>query len=652
MQGSARSLAWVMSFVVACSARGTNSPAPVDASTGVDTPMGSDVPVATDVPVGSDVPVAIDTPPAMDVPAATDRPSAVDVPVAMDVPMSAPSQQIAAVRATPIGATSLRVEGAVVTYVVAATLRSDGTVSPTDPAGFFVQADRTGPALFVAVDPATLSPSPAPGDRVSFTVTRISSPTPATHWAAEVSGYVRTATGASVGALLQDVSGASDLVSGLLGYEHELVTLTATITGDFGAGGVGFLQAPIATAALPADPLLRVRIPIDVRTALGLRNGCRFTINATPMWRFDVTAQASVWSVRDASGVTCPSPVVDAGTDVPRDTGTPDPGDDRVWVLRVGDGVTPLSGAAVPVSIESYNGGTGTPLSAPIALPTTASAGNNPLTLSGTAGAEGTLFRSLDGRWVTLGGYTHPVGTAGASGAQAVRVIARVNAAGVVDSRTTLGATVDRAAMRAVVSVDGSEFWSIHSSGSSGDVVYTLFGATTGTAVTNREVFRGLTLFGQQLLAAGSNPTASGVYATASLPRAPGGLIAPLPGFPLAMTLSPYGIAAFDRDGNGAADVLFLGDDRALLSGGGVQCWRLSGGTWTQIGSVSNLTTAFRGLTGRTSGANYVLYGITAETRARLQRIDVDASTLAGTVTTVATAPLNTTYRGVAFAPR
>ena len=152
-------------------------------------------------------------------------PAAIDVPAPIDAPMTSASAQITAVRTTPVGPAALRVDGAVVTYVVAATLRTDGTVSPTDPAGFFVQAERTGPALFVAVDPATLTPAPAPGDRVGFTVTRISSPTPATHWAAEIGGYVRTATGASLGALLQDVSGAGDLVSGLLSYEHELVTL-------------------------------------------------------------------------------------------------------------------------------------------------------------------------------------------------------------------------------------------------------------------------------------------------------------------------------------------------------------------------------------------------------------------------------------------
>lgn len=117
------------------------------------------------------------------------------------------------------------------------------------------------------------------------------------------------------------------------------------------------------------------------------------------------------------------------------------------------------------------------------------------------------------------------------------------------------------------------------------------------------------------------------------------------------MTLSPPASRPSTAHGNGSADVLFLGDDRALLSGG-VQCWRLSGSTWSMVGNVTNVTDPIRGLTGRTQGANYVLYGITAETRARLQRIEVDAATLTGAVTTVATAPLNTTYRGVAFAPR
>lgn len=664
MTGNARSLALLTSVALACSARNVDTSVFADAS--VDRGV-----TPTDVPAGSDVPVGVDTPAVtMDVPPGS------DVQPAVDVPLAGASQQIAAVRASAPGPVALRVEGAVVTYVVASTVRMDGTVSPTDPGGFFVQADRTGPALFVAVNASTLTPAPAVGDRVSFTVTRVSTPTsPSSRWAAEVGGYSRTATGVPLGAMVQDVSGAADLVTNLQGYEHELITVTGTLTSDFVPGGTGFVQAALATAALPADTMLRLRIPTSLQGPLGLRMGCRLTVAATPLWRFDVTAQPSAWTSRDVLDTSCPPPGMDAGVDVPStpvdtgvdvpvdrgnpvtDTGTPT-GDDRVWVVRVGDGVIPLTGAAFPVNIEAYNGATGASLGPPIGLPTVTSGANLALTLSGTAGAEGSLFRSVDGRYAVLGGYETAPGTPSGIMALGQRVIARINAAGVVDSRTGVGAVASGMTIRAVATVDGSSFWSIHSQTSVGDVVYTGYGGSpAGVAVTNREVFRGLSLFGQQLLAAGSNSGGSGVYATPTLPRAPGGSIALLPGFPPAMTLSPYGMAIFDRDGNGAPDVIFFADDRSLIGdggvpGGGLLCWRLIGGTWTSMGNVTGLPNPLRGLTGRTNGSDYVFYGVTSEGRARLLRIDVSASTLSGVVTVLAQAPANMTYRGVAFAPR
>ncbi|HEY0191864.1 MAG TPA: hypothetical protein VGC42_12170, partial [Kofleriaceae bacterium] len=46
------------------------------------------------------------------------------------------------------------------------------TGAATDPPGFTVQGTRTGAAIFVAVDPATLTPPAQVGDVVSFTVTQ------------------------------------------------------------------------------------------------------------------------------------------------------------------------------------------------------------------------------------------------------------------------------------------------------------------------------------------------------------------------------------------------------------------------------------------------------------------------------------------------
>ena len=81
------------------------------------------------------------------------------------------SAQIQAARDAADGPVSLPVGSAIVTYVTS-------SYSAIDPAGFFIQAEKTGPALFVAVDPATLTPAPAAGDVVDLTITEMSTSAP------------------------------------------------------------------------------------------------------------------------------------------------------------------------------------------------------------------------------------------------------------------------------------------------------------------------------------------------------------------------------------------------------------------------------------------------------------------------------------------
>lgn len=686
MNAPGRSLALLLALSLACSARGgggggsddagssidsptpgpdapttdagapSDTPAPSDLATPPDAPVAPDVPPPTDKPVAPsdspDPPVDVPTPPVDVPPPPVDvPPPPVDVPTPpVDVPgpTMTPSQQIAAVRAALPGTTSLRVDGAVITYVLPVTRRDTGTVVANDPGGITVQAERTGPALFVAVDPATLSPAPRVGDRVRFTVNRVGGPmNQLGPWALAVSDYARTATGVSVAPWVQDVSAAADLVSNVRGYEHELIAAQLTVTGDFASAGTGFVQAPIATQALPASTLLRMRVTDAVRTTLGLRAGCTLRVQSTPMWRYDTTAQVSAWAPGDVSDLRCPPP--DAG--VPVDAGPPP--SDRVWVLRVGDEVTPLSGGAAPVSIEAWDGETGVMVGSRIALPTAQSGSNYGLTLSGVATAEGSLARSLDGRWVTVGGYNLPVGTASVASTDGTRVIARINATGTVDSRTASGSFANTRGVRAVVSADGSAFWSVLASGSLGAIAYTGYGGAPSAEVSDRIVLRGLGLLPAQLLATGSNPDGSGVYALAPAPLPPARPTpATLPGFPATAALSPYGVVPIDRNGDGQPEALLLGDDRAILSGGGILVWTLSGGVWSQFGAVSGLPVGMRAITGRYDNGTYVVYGVTAEGRPRLLRVDISANTLVGNVRVLAAAPVNTAYRGVAFAPR
>jgi hypothetical protein len=272
----------------------------------------------------------------------------------------------------------------------------------------------------------------------------------------------------------------------------------------------------------------------------------------------------------------------------------------------------------------------------------------------GRASAIPSLSRALDGRSVSLAGYTHAVGTATAPSARAPRVIASISPSRVIDTRTLITASpFDTAAVRVAASIDGSAFWTTHTNTSDGDVNYTLLGGTSFTAaVTNRLVLRSLVVTSAQLFATASLPTGSGVYATTSLPRtAASATMALLPGFPVTASMSPYSLVVFDTDANGAIDTIFLADDRALASGGGLLCWRFTTGIWSQVGPVAGLTASLRGLTGRRNGTSYIFFATTAETRSRLVRIDVEGPTLLGIEATLATAPVSTAYRGVAFAP-
>jgi hypothetical protein len=147
------------------------------------------------------------------------------------VPDPAASQQIGNARQAPDGVTDSPIAGALVTYRKPAI--------GNDAAGFFVQAAPAGPALFVAVDPATLVPPPVPGDLVDLRITQMTTAL-SLRQAAAVSDWSVRGSGGRVECLVQDVSAATDLVSNLGAYESEVIRLDGTVSGPFtGAGAAG-----------------------------------------------------------------------------------------------------------------------------------------------------------------------------------------------------------------------------------------------------------------------------------------------------------------------------------------------------------------------------------------------------------------------------
>jgi len=204
------------------------------------------------------------------------------------------------------GALSMPINDAIVTYVTPAV--------GNDPAGFFIEAEQTGPALFVAVDPQTLSPVPVPGDQVSFTVTS-AAVVSGVHEVTALSGFTRTAQNIPLAALLRDVGSATDLVTNINAYESEYVTLVATVKGAFAASGTGFVAAQMETTGLTGNGALnlRLRTPTTTKTSLAIDANCNVTLVGV-MWRFGGVAMPAGWFTADFSTLTCAPPKVKSAT--------------------------------------------------------------------------------------------------------------------------------------------------------------------------------------------------------------------------------------------------------------------------------------------------------------------------------------------------
>ena len=124
---------------------------------------------------------------------------------------------IAAARAASDGAgLSLAIRGVTITY-----LKPQIGSTTSDPAGFTIQAAKLGPGLFVSVDPATLDPPATAGDVVDFTITKKGTVFGQPR-AQAITSYARRATGANVGALAQDISAATDILTAASSYDGEL----------------------------------------------------------------------------------------------------------------------------------------------------------------------------------------------------------------------------------------------------------------------------------------------------------------------------------------------------------------------------------------------------------------------------------------------
>jgi hypothetical protein len=311
-------------------------------------------------------------------------------------------------------------------------------------------------------------------------------------------------------------------------------------------------------------------------------------------------------------------------------------------VLRVGNGVNPLSSAAQAMFLDEYtpNGA----LVQTLALPTTANGNQLPIACSGSASSEGNLQLSPDGRWLTCTGYASAPGLASvASTASALtpRVVARIGLDGSTDTSTSITNAFSSNNVRSAVTSNGTDFFV---AGANSGIQHAVLGASTSAAlhVTNPQNVRTVAIWNQQLYCSSS---AQGFYSVSQVgtgvSTSGGQTVAALPGLPAASSASAYDFFFADPQ------TLYLADDRTTGGAGGIQKYTESGGAWMFQYTLNPATTiGCRGLTGLVRNGVTTLYCTTTTTSTNDLLAIVDNGP-SSTFTTVATAATNTVFRGL-----
>ncbi len=331
----------------------------------------------------------------------------------------------------------------------------------------------------------------------------------------------------------------------------------------------------------------------------------------------------------------------------------------NIVISRVGDGSAALNSNATAVFLDEYT--TSGVFVQTVAMPTALSGDNRVFTSSGSATSEGYIVRSSDKASVCLGGYDAVVGTAGVAATASAtvnRVIGLVKADGTVDTKTALSDAFDGSNIRSVATVDGTAFWPAGQGGSGKQATAGVRYVPYGIGQTSLQLSADVTntrcaeiINGQLYLSTGSG-TYKGVNTVGTgLPTTSGQTISLLPGFDpnTTSTASPY---AFDFAGS---TTLYVADDRALTSGGGLQRWDFDAGsgqwilTYTITAGITG-TAGIRGVLVVPDAFGNIIYATSGESNANalLKLVDTGAGS---SFSVIATAATNTRFRSLCFTP-
>lgn len=322
----------------------------------------------------------------------------------------------------------------------------------------------------------------------------------------------------------------------------------------------------------------------------------------------------------------------------------------NIVIVRVGTGGSTLNNQSTRVFLDEYTV-SGTFVQT-IALPDSAIGSSHALTLSGTAVTEGELTLSANGQYLSMAGFDTMPGYANVSTGITNRTVARIDAAGNVNTTTAFaaGSAFINGNYRGAVSNDGNEFWAYGSGGVSGGIWYIPFGAFSASAVQNsnsQNNVRNANIFGGQVY---FTVGGTGMYKDGTgLPATAGQTESELPGFPTHdSTLSPFSFVFLDESPSvPGLDVIYVADNDAF---GGIYKYSLVGGNWVTNGNIASAN-ALTGLTGFYSCHGTSLFTSGPSGVWALNDTSGYNHTITGTYTQIVSGAANTLIHGVAFAP-
>ncbi len=312
-------------------------------------------------------------------------------------------------------------------------------------------------------------------------------------------------------------------------------------------------------------------------------------------------------------------------------------------VLKVGNGTDALTSFGNALFLQEY-----TPTGTLVGTDSIPASGSNPVCISGSASSEGQLTRSPDKSIVTFAGYKvappYTSGVASTTSAAVSRVVIKVDYNKVITTSANTASQFSGNNIRSAVGDGSNNYWAV--GGNTG--VYHFGSTASDTAIvsTTSTNIRYVAIFNSQLYYV----TAKGTYGLYKVgtgtPTTTGQTSTNI--IAVGNSLSPYAFSI-----NSTEDTCYIAIDSVTTTGGGVQKWIKTSGTWAlayTLGPGNSSLAGCRSLTVSWGGTYPIIYATTAETSFnRLIKIIDNGST--ATATTLATAPTGTIFRGVDFAP-